>query len=232
MNVIITGTSRGIGLNLINSFLSKTNKDNLVFAISRNVEKQILLSNSQDNLIPIKCDITNPNELKNALEIIKNKCNSIDILINNAAVIINKPFIDITANEIDYVFNANFKAPFLLIKELIPLLSNSTNAHVVNISSMGGFQGSAKFPGLSAYSSSKAALTCLTECLAVEFSASTLKFNALCLGAVQTEMLDEAFPNYVAKTNPQEMADFIYHFATNNHKFMNGKVIPVALSNP
>ena len=108
----------------------------------------------------------------------------------------------------------------------------SNTAHIVNISSMGGFQGADKFAGLSAYSSSKAALNCLTECLAVEFKQTPIKINALCLGAVETEMLSMAFPNFKAPVSSEEMAQFIHHFTLENHRFMNGKVIPVALSTP
>lgn len=232
MNIVITGTSKGIGFNLLKSFLENSDGENSVFAISRNIENQLLLTKQHINLFPIKCDITKKDDLDKACKFIEDKCNCVDILINNAGVLINKPFIQITEDDIDHVFNSNFKGPFLLIKQLYSLLAAASNPHIVNISSMGGFQGAAKFPGLSIYSSSKAALTCLSECLAVEFNSTAIKINALCIGAVQTEMLTEAFPGYTAKTSPQEMADFIYHFATKNHFLMNGKVIPVALSNP
>jgi 3-oxoacyl-[acyl-carrier protein] reductase len=97
---------------------------------------------------------------------------------------------------------------------------------------MGGIQGSSKFPGLAAYSSSKGALITLTEMLAEEYKESNISFNALALGAVQTEMLAEAFPGYQASTTAREMARFIADFALNGHQFFNGKVLPVAHSTP
>jgi NAD(P)-dependent dehydrogenase (short-subunit alcohol dehydrogenase family) len=105
-------------------------------------------------------------------------------------------------------------------------------SHIVNIASMGGFQGSSKYPGLSCYSASKAALACLTECLAGEFTESGIKVNCLALGSVQTEMLEEAFPGYKAPVDAQEMAEFIADFALKGHKFFNGKILPVAVNNP
>jgi NAD(P)-dependent dehydrogenase (short-subunit alcohol dehydrogenase family) len=97
---------------------------------------------------------------------------------------------------------------------------------------MGGFQGSAKYKGLSYYSASKAALACLSECLAAEFATSGINVNCLALGAVQTEMLEEAFPGYKAPVDAKTMARFISDFALNGHKFFNGKVLPVAIDNP
>ena len=97
---------------------------------------------------------------------------------------------------------------------------------------MGGFQGSSKFPGLSAYSASKAALGNLTECLAEEFKEMGIAVNALALGAVKTEMLEEAFPGYVPPVNAQEMAGFMANFATSGHHFFNGKILPVSVSTP
>jgi NAD(P)-dependent dehydrogenase (short-subunit alcohol dehydrogenase family) len=118
-----------------------------------------------------------------------------------------------------------------MIKNLLPLLK-AGNAHIVNITSMGGYLGSAKFNGLSHYSASKAALAILTECCAEEYKNDHLSFNALALGSVQTEMLGEAFPGYKAPVNAEEMGEFIANFAINGNRFFNGKVLPVSMSIP
>ena len=117
------------------------------------------------------------------------------------------------------------------VQAAIPKM-NPNGSHIVNISSMGGFQGSVKFPGLSAYSTSKAALCSFTELFAEEYKDSGIKMICLCLGAVQTEMLEEAFPGFKAPHSPEEMASFIYTFATTQGDFMNGKIIPVSQSTP
>ncbi|MCK7533451.1 MAG: SDR family oxidoreductase [Marinilabiliales bacterium] len=96
-------------------------------------------------------------------------------------------------------------------------------AHIVNISSMGGYQGSSKYKGLSYYSASKAAISCLSECLAGEFSGTGITVNCLALGAVQTEMFEEAFPGSQAPVSTMEMAQFIVNFALNGNRFFNGK---------
>jgi 3-oxoacyl-[acyl-carrier protein] reductase len=232
MNIVITGAGKGIGYSLVQKFLSKSQRNDCIFALSRSVDDLLSINTSGNVLIPIQCDITKQNDIEHAISTIKRHCKSIDFLINNAGLLVNKPFVEILEDDIDRVFNTNFKAPFFLAQRLFPLLALSPRAHIVNISSMGGFQGAAKFSGLSAYSSSKAALNCLTECLAEEFQSTSIKINALCIGAVQTEMLTKAFPNFKAPVSAVEMAQFIYHFTLENHLFMNGKVIPVALSTP
>jgi len=126
----------------------------------------------------------------------------------------------------------NVFAPALLIKEVLQNNQPEQPTHVVNISSMGGFQGSAKFPGLSVYSSSKAAIANLTEVLAEEYKETNIRFNCLALGSVQTEMLKEAFPTYNSSMSAKKMAEFIIEFSINGSQYFNGKIIPVSLSIP
>ncbi|MDX1642694.1 MAG: SDR family oxidoreductase, partial [Balneolaceae bacterium] len=155
---------------------------------------------------------------------------SIDGFIHNAGSLINKPFVEQTDEDWEKQLTVNLMAPVKLTKNLINQFSE--DSHIVNIGSMGGFQGSEKFPGLSAYSTSKGALAILTECLAIELAEYGVKVNCLCLGAVQTEMLETAFPGIDAPVNPAEMAQFIGDFTISGGTFMNGKILPVALNNP
>jgi NAD(P)-dependent dehydrogenase (short-subunit alcohol dehydrogenase family) len=128
------------------------------------------------------------------------------------------------------MFDVNVKAAFKMVRLLVPFLNKGS--HIINISSMGGFQGSVKFAGLSLYSAAKGALNILTESLALELTENKISVNALALGAVQTEMLSAAFPDYEAPLKPDEMASFIKDFALNGHKVYNGKILPVSLSTP
>ena len=97
---------------------------------------------------------------------------------------------------------------------------------------MGGVQNSQKFPGLSVYSTSKGTLITLTQCLAEEFKDSGFKFNCLALGAVQTEMLNEAFPGFKAPVSSEQMGDFIANFYLQGAQYFNGQVIPVSIGSP
>ncbi len=237
MVVMITGASRGIGFETARYFARLDNTE--IFALSRNqaglgqLASECAGLNKSSQVHPLVYDLDlfagNPNSL---LKRLPASVKHIDILINNAGVLINKPFLETDLDEVQKLFYVNCFAPALLIRHLMPLLGGKTATHVVNISSMGGFQGSMKFPGLVYYSASKAALACLTECLSEEFKDSQVVFNCLALGSVQTEMLEEAFPGYKALLQPSEMAEFIGHFARTAHKQMRGKIIPVSLSNP
>lgn len=227
MNVIITGASRGIGFETAQMFLKNNHQ---VFCLSRNTDSLETLNNN--NLHVISTDLTSTASIDYAVGIIKSKTQSIDILIHNAGSIVNKPYDKIDYQELEIVYRVNVLAPYYLTQQLLHLMGRHSKTHVVNISSIGGFQGSAKFPGLTAYSSSKAALCGLTECLAEELKEKNISVNCLALGAVQTEMLEEAFPGYQASIQPEEMAEYIYDFAINGHKYFNGKIIPVSATTP
>jgi len=154
----------------------------------------------------------------------------LDGVVHAAASMINKPFLELNDREIGELFVQNSVAVFGLYRTLIPLAN--PEAHFVSLGSMGGMTGTAKFAGLSAYSSSKAAMMTLTECLQAEFAESTLSFNTLALGAVDTEMLNEAFPGYQAPVDPATMAAYIASFVLHAHRVIRGKVVPVSRSTP
>jgi len=237
MNIVVTGASKGIGYHIAKILANDEN--NTVIAIARNetllkeLKNECIRQDLRSKLRPVVFDIENPENVKSGLknEILKH-VQTVDILINNAGTMLNKSFINTEIGEINKVFYTNFISQAVIIQELIPLLNESSIKHVVNISSMGGFQGSAKFAGLSFYSASKAALANLTECLAEEYKEENIRFNCLALGAVNTEMLKQAFPDYKAPLNADEMARFICDFAINGYKYFNGKILPVSVSTP
>ena len=224
-NIIITGTSRGIGFELAQLF-AKNNYN--VLALSRNSEPFNKLN--LKNIKTLSVDLSNENDLQKVTNFVTKNWKNVDILINNAGKLVNKPFEKITSLDFLEVYKVNVFAVAELTKQLIPFLKKGS--HVVNISSIGGVLGSMKFPGLAAYSSSKGALLTLTEVLAEEYKEQQISFNAIALGAVQTEMLEEAFPGYKAPLTAKEMADYIYNFALTGNKFYNGKVLQVSSTTP
>lgn len=236
MNIIVTGASRGIGYELVKSLSADAN--HTIIAISRNAQKLDQLKkecsslNSSSKVIPIVCDLADKNAVGALFSEIKKQVKTVHVLINNAGAIVNKPFAEITREDLEYVYRVNVFSVVGLIQGVLPFMDTDHRSHIVNISSIGGFQGSIKFSGLSAYSSSKAALACLTECLAEEYKEKNIAFNCLALGAAQTEMLNEAFPGYKAPLSAKQMAEFIAHFSLTAHQYMNGKIVPVSLSNP
>ena len=222
-NIIITGTSSGIGLELVKIY--SKNGYNVISLSRSDLPAKGLVGVEHMNF-----DISKKESLVNLVNLVKNKYKKIDILVNNAGKLINKSFKDLSKDDLYDIYDVNVFGVISLIQCLLPFFKK--DSHVVNISSIGGISGSSKFPGLTAYSSSKGALNILTEVLAEEFKESGPKFNSLSLGSVNTPMLNKAFPGYKAQVNPNEMASFIFDFANNSSKVFNGKVIPVSSSNP
>lgn len=222
---VITGTSRGIGHQLVKLCSGEGHE---VLALSRN-DKPI----SQLKLPGVTTwsfDITSQDHLQAVSQWVKTNWGKADFLIHNAGMLLNQPFEATGISDFMKVYQVNLFGVAELTRVLLPLLDPS--GHVVVVSSMGGVQGSAKFPGLAAYSSSKGAVITLTELLAEEYKETGPSFNALALGAVQTEMLEAAFPGYQAPVTASEMARFMLDFALNGHRYFNGKVLPVSSSTP
>lgn len=224
-NIIITGPSRGIGYQMAQLFANNGHK---VLALSRNNEPIASLNNP--NIFSFPFDISKEEDLKKVENFITENWQQVDILINNAGKLANKPFLETTTQDFEAVYKVNVFGVASITKLVIPKMLK--NGHVVTISSMGGVQGSVKFAGLSAYSSSKGAVVTLTELWAEEFKETGPSFNVLALGAVQTEMLEEAFPGYTAPTTALEMAEYIQNFALTGHKMYNGKLLQVSNSTP
>ena len=221
--IVVTGSSKGIGRELA---LQAAEKGHRVFALSRNVTSLQATS----GVIPLQLDLSDTKDVQQAVNEIRATTDTIDVLINNAGILLHKPFLETTSEDFHQVFETNVFGLVSITQALLPFMK--VNSHVVNISSMGGIGGSNKFAGLSAYSSSKGAVSILTELLAEEFKATGPKFNALALGAVQTEMLTQAFPEFKAPIQANEMADYILQFALKGHRYFNGKVLPVSSSTP
>lgn len=222
---IITGTSRGIGFELAQQFAKQGFE---VLALSRN--DQPLKNLNIQNIHTISCDVCQQDDLEKVKAFLTEEWKEVDILIHNAGFLINKPFEELSKGDFLRVYDVNVFGVARLTQVCIPFLTK--RSHVITISSMGGIQGSMKFPGLAAYSSAKGAVITLSELLAEEYKEQGISFNVLAIGAVQTEMLAEAFPDYQAPLSALEMANYIFNFATTGNQFYNGKVLQVSSSTP
>lgn len=223
-NIIITGTSRGIGAELVKQFAAE---GHAVICLSRKSNPEL---EHLPNVYYHQVDLSDSASVAAFAVQLKNQFKNIDILIHNAGAIVNKPFAEISPADFEYVYKVNVFGVAILNQAILPLMKNGS--HVITISSMGGVRGSSKFPGLAAYSSSKGAVITLSELLAEEYKEQGVAFNVLALGAVQTEMLQEAFPGYQANVQPNAMAGYIKEFALNGNRFFNGKVLEVSSSTP
>ncbi len=223
-NIIITGTSRGIGYELALQF---ANAGHNVLAISRKIPQAFI---ENQNISCLGLDLASGQGLEQVKDFIESTWHKVDIVIHNAGALLLKPFAQITAEEFEYIYKVNVFGVAALNRVVLPFMQRGS--HVITISSMGGVQGTVKFAGLSAYSSSKGAVITLSELLAEEYREQGVAFNVLALGAVNTEMLQEAFPGYEAPLSPKEMSDYIYNFALTGNTYFNGKVLQVSSTTP
>lgn len=227
LKIVVVGASRGIGAALVSVLQKDTEHE--ILALSRNTSELEKKFKGKERISYANFDLAD-NVHEQADKLFAN-FGQIDILINNAGLLVNKPFELLNHEDIIASYQVNVIGVMETVQAALPYL-NSIRSHIVNISSMGGFQGSAKFAGLAAYSTSKAALCSFTELFAEEYKESTIKMNCLCLGATQTEMLEAAFPGYKAPVSANEMAKYIADFAIHGQRWFHGKILPVSLSTP
>ncbi len=223
-NIIITGTSRGIGFELALQFADAGHQ---VLAISRKTPQELL---GNPNITCLSLDLSQENEMVLVENFLSSTWKKVDAIVHNAGALLLKPFESTTQQDFENIYKVNVFGVANLTQIALPYLQKGS--HVVTISSMGGIQGSMKFAGLAAYSSSKGAVITLSELLAEEYKERGIAFNVLALGSVQTEMLAEAFPGYIAPITAKQMADYIYNFTLTGHQFYNGKVLQVSSSTP
>ena len=232
MIIVITGASSGIGFETALRFAE--DQDNLVFALARRKEQleQLAGCATAGRIIPVVSDLATYDNSQLIRSIRNHQIQHVDFLIHNAGLLINKPFEEITGVEWEEVYRVNVIGAGQLTLQLLPYLGGEKPSHIITIGSIGGVRGSLKFPGLSAYSSSKGALGTLTECLAEEFKGRNIAVNCLALGSVQTEMLTKAFPEYVGSMLPGDISRFIYDFSVTGWRHFNGKILEVSTINP
>lgn len=230
--IVVTGASRGVGRAVVTSLVKE--HDRSVLAVARDasalqeLERECKTATGILEILPV--DLTVPPSIEAVRQAAAGR--RVAALVNNAGLLIKRPADQWASDDLQRIFSTNVFAPLLLIQALASHLMGDPPGHVVNIGSMGGFQGSVKFPGLAAYSASKAALANLTECFAEEWKDQGIRFNCLALGSVDTDMLREAFPGFRSPTSSSEMGAFIARFALEGHRQFNGKVLPVAVSTP
>lgn len=232
MNILITGAGRGIGFETA-LILSRDYTNNII-AVSKNqnnlddLENNIRVFNPDANIRTAVLDLRSPN--LHILTDIAREYKEIHVVINNAGLLTSKPFMELSDDEWKEMFDVNLFGPVKLIRSIIPYMGISIQGHIINIGSMGGYQGSRKFDGMSAYNAAKAGISNLTESLAVELKNKNIAVNCLALGGVQTDMFETAFPMSKAPLKSWQIAEFIADFCLNGHNYLNGQVIPVSLS--
>ena len=230
--IVVTGSSKGVGRAVAKTLVKIHGCT--VIGVSRDREGLASLKEEFDMSSGVFESLTVDLAAASGIEqvVAQAKGRRLHGLVNNAGLLIKREWGAWQAEDLQRLFHLNATVPLLLSQVLSPLLAGDPPGHIVNIGSMGGFQGSVKFPGLAGYSASKCAAANITECMAEELKDRHVRCNCLCLGAVDTAMLRVAFPGYQAPVGPEEMGEYIARFVLEGHKLFNGKVLPLALSTP
>lgn len=230
--IVVTGASKGVGRATAHALVETSGAT--VIAVSRDAALLEGLTHAcsamQGRLETVVADLTAASGIDKVVRQVGTR--RLHGLVNNAGVLIKRSWGEWSMADMRQLFELNASVPLMLSQALTSRLEGDPPGHIVNIGSMGGFQGSVKFPGMAGYSASKAALANLAECLAEELKDRGIRCNCLCLGAVDTEMMRAAFPDYQAPVSPERMGDHIARFVLEGHNLFNGKVLPLAISTP
>lgn len=220
---LVTGASRGIGKEIARALADAGHG---VIATARTAQGLNELATAYPkNVVAVSADLST-----DAACAALAGMGPLDGMAHAAGLLINKPFHELMDGDWQTMWEVNVMSAVRLARHLSPVFT--PGAHMVLIGSMGGVQGTSKYPGLSAYSATKGALSVLTESLAAEWGPRGISVNCLALGAVQTDMLAQAFPGYQAPVSAERMGTHIASFLTTAGDIHNGKILQVALNNP
>lgn len=220
--VLITGGGSGIGAACAAEFFRRGRSVVLTGRTAARLEETARALGAADRVLALPGDAGDETFARRAFAAARRRFGTVDVLVNNAAFLVKKSFVDTTAAEWDAVMRTNLRGPFLFSRELL----RAPGRVIVNIGSLGGVQGTEKFPGLSAYTASKSGLTGLTAALAVE--ARPLGVSVFCVapGAVDTAMLRKAAPGLKAGAAPSDIARVVADLAESGSRdLLSGAII-------
>ena len=227
-NIFVSGASRGIGKDIAINFAKKGFN---VVGTSRN---NFIFSEDLENLIPIKLDITNRNDINDCFDKLKSMDLLPDILINNAGITSDQLFIRMKDEEWDNVIETNLTGTFNLSKVFIKNMIKKKFGRIINISSISGLMGN---PGQVNYSSSKAALSGFTKSLAKEVGSRNITVNSVAPGYIETDMTsfleNETRMNIIKNIplgrigNVNDVSDLVMFLASEEASYITGQTISV-----
>ena len=235
--ILVTGTARGIGHAMVKIFAAQG--ANLIAHARKDCieHRDFCKDVSQKEgiqIVPIYCDLTNQDEIKNTFKEIRNLKMSIDGLVNNAGISGNSLFQMTRMEELRDIFEVDFFAPYLLTQYISKMMVRQGKGSIVNISSTSAMDGNS---GKSAYGSAKAALIALTKSLAEELGPSGIRANAICPGVVNTPSI-HAMPDYIIDlerdatylgkiADTDEVANLAAYLLSDESSYITGQAIRI-----
>lgn len=234
---LVTGSSRGIGKAIVAQF-AKAGYDVIVNYIN-DKEKAFILKQELENkylvrVLLVRADVSNEKEVKSMVEEIMATYGRIDVLVNNAGIVIDKEFVDRTVQDFEKTFSTNLIGPFLVSKYVGEVMVENRGGKIINISSTNGIN--AFFPTSIDYDASKAALINLTHNLAIQF-APYINVNCVAPGWVDTDMNKDLPEDFLEEeknkvylkrfAQPEDIAKVVLFLASDDARYINSEVIKV-----
>lgn len=228
---IITGANSGFGEEMTKLFAKEGGK---IIAADMNPNIMEKYKDSKYEITPVICDVTDENQVKEMVNIAREKYGKLDVLCNNAGVNNKTPYRvhEYPVEEWDMLYNVLVKGAFLVMKESIKLMLESGGGSVVNTGSIGGFRAT---PGSTAYCSAKGAIRMMTTNAAAEYVKDNIRINSVCPGIFDTAILEGLKPDvletlaaqvpmgYIGK--PIDMAYLALFLASDESTYITGQSI-------
>lgn len=237
---VITGGTSGIGEATVKLFSRQ--HANVVFVGTNPSKGERVMAELQkeginENVRFQVCDVSSEDSVKALAKFVKDEFGGCDILFNNAGVHLAGRLLETTPAEFDRVISVDLRGVYLCCYYLMPMMLEKQHGTIINMSSVSGIRADYS---MAAYNAAKGAVTNLTRAIAIDYADQGIRANAICPGAVRTEMLEYTFRKipYAEKVNrdaypthtfatPEEIAELALFLAARKSDFLNGANIPV-----
>ena len=235
--VLITGGSRGIGKAVAIKFAEKGNQIIINYVSEKTdtekLKNELLEAGAKDVLL-IKADVSNSEDVKNMVKESIEKFEKIDILVNNAGITKDNLLMRMSEEEFDKVIQINLKGTYLVTKEVTKYMMKKRSGSIVNLASVVGVAGNA---GQCNYAASKAGIIGFTQSIAKELASRNIRANAVAPGFIETDMTNVLKEEIKENINSQiplrrmgsakEVAELVYFLGEDASSYITGQVINV-----
>jgi 3-oxoacyl-[acyl-carrier protein] reductase len=229
--VLITGASRGIGLACAEWFLARGDR---VAVTSRSGAIEIDMAGAGDRLLPLACDVTDPDQVNAAFSTIEETWGPVEVLVANAGITRDTLVLRMSEQAWSEVIDTNLTGVFRVTKRALTKMVRLHRGRIIMISSIGAFVG---LPGQANYAASKAGLVGMARSMAREVASRTITVNVVAPGLVETNMLaelgEERMSEFAAQVplgrvaRPDEIAEAVGFLASAGAAYITGAVLPV-----